>query len=151
MVCFDKTGTLTEDGLDFHSAVPTEDAQFVDEKPSLDGHFPRQGDLVRALASCHSLTRIEEELCGDPLDLILFEKTGWILEEPSVVEETGRFDTLVPTVVRAPKDTFVEGVTPGHEIGIIRQFTFSSSLQRMSVIVRQLEEGQMNLYCKGRW
>jgi cation-transporting ATPase 13A3/4/5 len=33
--------------------------------------------------------------------------------------------------------------------GIVRQFTFSSNLQRMSVIVRRLDESDMTLYCKG--
>ena len=35
------------------------------------------------------------------------------------------------------------------EIGIIRQFTFSSSLQRMSVIVRRLGADNFEIYSKG--
>lgn len=35
------------------------------------------------------------------------------------------------------------------EIGIIRQFTFSSSLQRMSVIVRMLGSQHFDLFAKG--
>jgi cation-transporting ATPase 13A3/4/5 len=35
------------------------------------------------------------------------------------------------------------------EVGIIRQFTFSSSVQRMSVITRTLGEDGMEVYCKG--
>lgn len=35
------------------------------------------------------------------------------------------------------------------EVGIIRQFTFSSSVQRMSVITRTLSEDGMQLFCKG--
>lgn len=73
-------------------------------------------ELLRSMACCHSLTRIENELSGDPLDLILFRETGWLLEEPDVVEESGRFDLLAPTVVRPPDRSY--------EIGILRQFTF---------------------------
>lgn len=36
------------------------------------------------MATCHSLTIIDGELSGDPLDLKMFESTGWILEEPTV-------------------------------------------------------------------
>lgn len=35
------------------------------------------------------------------------------------------------------------------EIGIIRQFTFSSSVQCMSVIVRQLGADHMDVFVKG--
>jgi len=35
------------------------------------------------------------------------------------------------------------------EIGIVRQFPFSSKLQRMSVIVRSLGSSHFDLYAKG--
>ena len=35
------------------------------------------------------------------------------------------------------------------EVGIIRQFTFSSSAQRMSVITRTIGEDHMDVFCKG--
>lgn len=34
-------------------------------------------------------------------------------------------------------------------VGIIRQFTFSSKLQRMSVVTRQLNASSFELYAKG--
>lgn len=41
-----------------------------------------ESDLLRAMAACHSLTHIHGRLVGDPLDLKMFEGTGWELEEP---------------------------------------------------------------------
>jgi cation-transporting ATPase 13A3/4/5 len=35
------------------------------------------------MASCHSVTIIEEKLSGDPMDVIMFVSTGWNLEEQS--------------------------------------------------------------------
>jgi hypothetical protein len=35
------------------------------------------------MASCHSVTLIEEKLSGDPMDVIMFVSTGWTLEEQS--------------------------------------------------------------------
>jgi hypothetical protein len=32
----------------------------------------------------------------------LFSKTGWMLDEPAMVEETGRYDSIMPTIVRSP-------------------------------------------------
>ncbi|VDM39206.1 unnamed protein product [Toxocara canis] len=157
-VCFDKTGTLTEDGLDFHCMRPVRLAD-DGKRPVFDGEFTAflsdemnaYGELIKAISTCHSLTRIQGELCGDPLDLILFKHTGWSLDETvdSGIDETARFDIIQPTVVRN---------VPGHfgfeceiELAIIRQFTFSSSLQRMTVIVHNPNEqsNSMTLYCKG--
>lgn len=36
-----------------------------------------------------------------------------------------------------------------YEIGIVRQFPFSSTLQRMSVVTRLLGEKRMDAYMKG--
>ena len=63
-VCFDKTGTLTEDGLDFHimrAVKSPEDgnfAEFCGETTEMDRTLlPKEGELVTAIATCHSLTR----------------------------------------------------------------------------------------------
>ena len=34
--------------------------------------------VIQCMATCHSLTIIEGELSGDPLDLIMFESTKWV-------------------------------------------------------------------------
>ena len=39
------------------------------------------GKFVQGMATCHSLTTIEGKLSGDPIDVIMFEGTGWSLEE----------------------------------------------------------------------
>ncbi|KAK7094175.1 polyamine-transporting ATPase 13A3-like isoform X3 [Littorina saxatilis] len=163
--CFDKTGTLTEDGLDMWGVVPVADKHFheVQHDPSkLD-----RGALLICLASCHSLTIINGELSGDPLDLIMFNAIKWHLEEPG--QDTSKYDTIMPTVVRPySRDTFLgeeeklitsdelfENALAGKwdqhpfEVGIIRQFTFSSAVQRMSVITRTIGQDHMEVYCKG--
>lgn len=40
-------------------------------------------------------------------------------------------------------------VQSAHEIGIVRQFPFSSALQRMCVVARLLGEKRMDAYMKG--
>jgi len=39
--------------------------------------LPR-GHFISAMATCHSLTWIDGELSGDPLDLKMFEATSWV-------------------------------------------------------------------------
>ena len=36
------------------------------------------GHLLSAMATCHSLTHVDEELAGDPIDLNMFQATGWV-------------------------------------------------------------------------
>lgn len=84
-VCFDKTGTLTEDGLDMQGIVPVvidvnnDSAQFqsmiIKEKTREISDF-KKDHLTKAMATCHSLTIIDEKLSGDPIDLKMFEFTG---------------------------------------------------------------------------
>ncbi|CAG9796141.1 unnamed protein product [Diatraea saccharalis] len=71
-ICFDKTGTLTEDGLDMWGVVsvsaatipPTLGRPHRDPRTINDLH-----DLKIAMATCHSLTFLDGQLAGDPLDL----------------------------------------------------------------------------------
>ncbi|KAG9509462.1 putative cation-transporting ATPase 13A3 [Fragariocoptes setiger] len=46
-------------------------------------------------------------------------------------------------------DGFLELPSSEHDVGILRQFTFSSSLQRMSVVTRQHRANQFVVYTKG--
>ncbi|CAD6185047.1 unnamed protein product [Caenorhabditis auriculariae] len=161
VVCFDKTGTLTEDGLDFQTMraiIPAKDSKglpkFTEEMEKLDpADFANQkadAKLITAAATCHSLTRIDGNLHGDPLDLILFNKSGWSIEEGSNSDsETEHFDMIQPTVLKPPNDGYQDRVG---EYSIVRQFTFSSALQRMSVVVSNPSEDtahDMTIYCKG--
>ncbi|KAK2576200.1 hypothetical protein KPH14_008405 [Odynerus spinipes] len=134
-VCFDKTGTLTEDGLDMWGVVPCTNGILEESEkniPKLQDHPLFEGMLV-----CHSLTIIDGKLCGDPLDVKMFESTEWILEE-SDTTQSDKYDLLAPTVVKPPKNnSYTKNMNKISEIGIVQQYQFSSSLQRMSVILKQ--------------
>lgn len=142
-VCFDKTGTLTEDDLNFAEVIPVNKAKKRFDKsihsPDTDLEF---SPLLINLAVCHSLTLIDGKIIGDPLDQKMFAATGWQLEEPEV-SDTSKYDLLTPSIVK-PSVDFED-----KEVGILRQFPFSSSLQRMSVITRQINGHQFELYAKG--
>ncbi|XP_053988390.1 polyamine-transporting ATPase 13A3-like [Hylaeus volcanicus] len=146
-VCFDKTGTLTEDGLDMWGIVPCTNGVIGESErsvPKLHNH-----PLFEGMVVCHSLTLIDNELCGDPLDVKMFESTGWILEE-SDIGQSNKYDLVAPTIVKPPRGTsFMENMNEISEIGIIQQYQFSSSLQRMSVIVRISGSETFKAYTKG--
>ncbi|VUZ51202.1 unnamed protein product [Hymenolepis diminuta] len=154
VACFDKTGTITEDGLDLWGVVPNGNGCY--NAPVRQPSELPNGPLLETMATCHSLTRIEGELCGDPMDLKMFLSTNWEFTE-EISEDHCKFEMTIPAVVRprvSPSSentitTLAEVDTLPYEIGIIRQFPFSSSLQRMSVIARALNGSHFSVYTKG--
>lgn len=143
VACFDKTGTLTEDGLDVLGVHPTKNADgrkeivFEELVSSIDGlstpptsvsagsenNVQSKNLLLGCMASCHSLRLIDDGLLGDPLDVKMFEFTGW-----NFTEEFGGLS--VPLVYDSVgKETF------GYKI--LKEFEFVSALRRMSVLVEK--------------
>jgi len=123
---FDKTGTLTEEGLTVLGFRPTvrsdsnclttfknftSDAKTLTPKGRWwngeNGVSCRSQNstlFAEALASCTAITFIDEKLVGDPLDVQMFEATGWTLDETdhSRIDSDGHLETIIAYVY--PKD-----------------------------------------------
>ena len=108
MMVFDKTGTLTEDSLAVKgfraaSVVENEDhgvqrifSEFKEDandylikewwnKPNAREYMNRSENLfLESMASCHSITYVDDDLIGDPLDVKMFQATNWILDEDNL-------------------------------------------------------------------
>uniref|UniRef100_A0A7M4FIL2 Polyamine-transporting ATPase 13A2 n=1 Tax=Crocodylus porosus TaxID=8502 RepID=A0A7M4FIL2_CROPO len=140
LVCFDKTGTLTEDGLDVWGVVPLENSYFlplIQEPRCLPG-----GPLLYSLSTCHSVSLLREQPIGDPVDLKMMESTGWVRGDEADLHAIQQFGTKVLAAMKPP---------PKHQapVGILRRFPFSSSLQRMSVVVKLPGDAPAEAYAKG--
>ncbi|XP_071502237.1 polyamine-transporting ATPase 13A3-like [Diadema antillarum] len=183
VICFDKTGTLTEDHLELLAVSPVKTDSFVIVEDASKLPF---GPFIAGMATCHSLTVIDDQIRGDPLDVQMFQAIKWSIREPVDGEPDYGFNHFMPTIVRSPSfttpnnfsmeksasighsgnlsdglgksSTFgsqpVQASTPteesnAFEIGIIRQFPFSSNLQRMSVITQTQDTDHMEVYVKG--
>jgi len=120
IICFDKTGTLTEDGLDvlgirvaqrpanrFSAILPNTSSLLpgaaYERDPTID--YKSHKAALYTMATCHSLRVVDGEIVGDPLDVKMFEFTGWSYEEG---EQRGN-DTedeeqsgLSPSIARPP-------------------------------------------------
>ncbi|XP_055580031.1 probable cation-transporting ATPase 13A4 isoform X5 [Falco biarmicus] len=144
LICFDKTGTLTEDGLDLWGLLPSERNCFQDIHSFPADHSLPWGPVFRAMAVCHSLIVWEGKIQGDPLDVKMFEATNWVIDDSSGRQNEGQGSTRATVVRPGPKASCapVEGVT------ILRQFPFSSALQRMSVIAQEIG-GEKQVFTKG--
>ncbi|KAK2504289.1 hypothetical protein MC885_010922, partial [Smutsia gigantea] len=147
LVCFDKTGTLTEDGLDVMGVVPLKGQAFLPLFPE-----PRRlpmGPLLRALATCHALSRLQDTPVGDPMDLKMVESTGWVLEEgPAAHSACG--SQVLAVMKPPPQNAQLQGTEePLVPVSILGRFPFSSALQRMNVVVVWPGAAQPEAYVKG--
>lgn len=174
VVCFDKTGTLTDEGLSVHGfrVVAVKAEKLVRFKKlrmsvnelgvkgmysAVEEYEEKKGSasalFVEALASCHSLTKVNGKLIGDPLDLEMFRASEWMLDE----SETGEGDPgdavcsyVVPNAQHKAFDwTALRAHNSPYQLGIVRRFEFASKLQRMSVLVQNLREMKYRVYTKG--
>ena len=79
----------------------------------------------------------------------MFESTGWTFEE----NYEQKYDSLVLAVVKPPSAQEIQGapssLAGNNDIGIVRRFEFSSKLQRMSVVVKNLQENGFKVHIKG--
>lgn len=71
--------------------------------PTVDYHGNHKAALY-TMATCHSLHQVEGELVGDPLDVKMFEFTGWSFEESGQVISATQDEELsdMPSAVARP-------------------------------------------------
>ena len=85
------------------------------------------------------MSRYDGKLTGDPLDVKMFEATKWSFIDEQLPSISHSFEQMTP-IVRQPN---------GLEIAIVKQFTFSSSLLRMSVLCKTKNDDHLEVYAKG--
>jgi len=120
MVCFDKTGTLTEDHLDISGFRPAKLNKSVmtfdnfvsscqeiqkesyeyykelatnDDQNSVNKPKDLKKLFIECLSCCHGITRVNGKIIGDPIDVKMFEASGWELNEN--LENQENYDSLV--------------------------------------------------------
>ena len=55
--------------------------------------------LLKILASCHSLTYVHGKLIGDPLDIKMFDSTKWVLNDALGKD----YDKIVRAILKSPE------------------------------------------------
>ncbi|ORZ36849.1 hypothetical protein BCR44DRAFT_119419, partial [Catenaria anguillulae PL171] len=133
----DKTGTLTQDGLEVKGVL----AFFPDFKLATSKAEVLDARILACMAACHDVKQIrggsggscEPRLIGDPLDVKMFEWSGWSITDGI---DGVRLDSPDGRVRQA----------------VVKQFDFVPALRRMSVIVQDARGQQANsltVFCKG--
>jgi len=184
---FDKTGTLTEDHLDIEGYIPLIplNDKFIfddfihDSKPMANEVFNfvknknnnnNNDDKIKmeikklyieCLACCQGITKVNNKIIGDPIDVKMFEGIDWILNEniynkPYHLKEINTYvrsnqeEDLYDKLNGIEDETIINKIINEHyEIGIVKRFDFSSKLQRMSVLVKNTNESFFKCFVKG--
>ncbi|KAE8132187.1 hypothetical protein BDV38DRAFT_261945 [Aspergillus pseudotamarii] len=168
VICFDKTGTLTEDGLDVLGVRTVNREMGLSDLLSdvtlgspaastfdTSYDYKKRDVLTYIMATCHSLRVVDGELLGDPLDVKMFEFTGWSYQEGGShgPEQPGsKFETIMPSIAKPPalsENLLRNNFTAPLELGILRNFEFVSELRRASVVVRQFGDNGASIFVKG--
>ena len=138
VAAFDKTGTLTKDGLDFAGVLVAEGeggggggagwaAPLMPFAPAACAP-----ELLAALASCHSVSLLADDLVGLQLEVEILRATGWGLTEPHGA----------PPLVRGA------AADGSQRVEILRRCEFDHVSMTMSVVAR-LADGGLRCFCKG--
>lgn len=123
MCCFDKTGTLTSDAMDV-DCVEGLGADYKKPKAEEGAEGPVASAFAQPLpfmttavmAACSSLSTIDGEVVGDPLEKAALQAVRWQLPSPGL---------------------FVSKIGKGADrLQILARNPFASELQRMSVLVK---------------
>ncbi|KAF5864980.1 hypothetical protein ETB97_005867 [Aspergillus alliaceus] len=117
----------------------------------------KRNTIIHVMATCHSLRVVDDELLGDPLDVKMFQFTGWSYQEGGShgpERPDSKFETIMPSVARPPtisqppREDNSTNQAP-LELGILRSFEFVSQLRRASVVVRQFGDSGASIFVKG--
>ena len=114
---------------------------------------------IECLACCHCLTYVKEKLLGDPIDVRMFESVEWIMKENMNTGNENNINPLVLNFIRPKCEEDLNipfsnnnndpNLQSRYEIAIVKRFDFSSKLQRMTIIGKNLNENFFKAYCKG--
>ena len=176
-IVFDKTGTLTENFLDIKGFIPNSINkrlnffEFKDFCSDLKEYYniikeyllvqkdsksysSKNKDLLKlyleCMATCHCLSIINEKIIGDPIDVKMFENTGWVLDdkqnEPeNIIDNGASQNKKIIFTVRPKKNKELKL----YNLEVYKRFDFTSNLQRMSVIAKNTNEEYFKIFCKG--
>ncbi|KAI8990019.1 hypothetical protein BDB01DRAFT_841879 [Pilobolus umbonatus] len=129
--CFDKTGTLTKEGLEYYGVYPSLRGEFQGHRNEIFNRKSIYRLLHMGLASCHSITTVDGDYIGNPVDIVMFKATKASLcmtnnEEELIILNDGE-----------------EGLE------VIHNFEFQHSRASMSTVVKDLTTSHYHVFCKG--
>lgn len=123
LVCFDKTGTLTEDTMDLIGVITLQNRDFGPLEGDLN--LCQSEKLKICLSTCQSLSLIDGEISGDPMEKAIMSALNFTLEDSEIRRVT----------------------YSSHTFEVLQIYHFSSVTKRMGVVVQS--DGECYVFVKG--
>ena len=114
--------------------------------------------LIHAMASCHTLIKLQGELTGNPLDVKLFEAIEWDLKEQFNAGVNPDYGVPTPALVspskrhsgRKNKIPYGQQSAPSNlEIALLKSYPFDSAVQRMTIVAKKKGAPHFDVFVKG--
>ena len=146
VACFDKTGTLTKEGLDFlgvHECEKLQQGFGFRDKIEVDSEKPDEvlavgQDVENALATCHNVKTMGDTLVGNQVEVKMFtycqDNCGYQLTIPA--------DGGSRNISNRAKKI---------NLKICKTFEFDHGRMTMTVVVKDVNTGEVTIYCKGSY
>ena len=136
-VLINQTGTLTETDIELCSAREIVNGEFKPPSVSTKSTNNVENDqMLMAMASCHSLIRINNQLSGSSVDVKMFEATGWSFKDGSTGINLD-YGIETPYLVSPPSlddnKSTSDFSSCNTELAILKRFPFNSLVKRMAV------------------
>jgi cation-transporting ATPase 13A3/4/5 len=132
--CFDKTGTLTKEGLEYYGSYPCkQDTLEMDDLYSKFGDLSSTKNarmLQMGLSCCHSVTTLNGNYVGNPVDIVMFKNTQATITQNEKGQDIIKSD-LLPT------------------LEVIQRFEFQHARASMSIAVKDTTTHHVHVFCKG--
>eukprot|EP01107_Rhizomastix_libera_P002909 TRINITY_DN1504_c0_g2_i2.p1 TRINITY_DN1504_c0_g2~~TRINITY_DN1504_c0_g2_i2.p1 ORF type:complete len:1151 (+),score=396.77 TRINITY_DN1504_c0_g2_i2:331-3453(+) len=134
---FDKTGTLTEEGLNVTGICENLTQLSLNQEVS-----SLSKETLAVLSNCHSLNVLNNELIGDPLDLVMFKFSKHIFSE--IIQPGGGIALNV-----RPIEGLEGNSLDSNGFVMKKRYEFSSDLQRQTAVVEGKSSHQLYVFTKG--
>lgn len=149
---FDKTGTLTTDELVAVGVFPAKalkDGRAAkdeagDIQKTLTPMVKCGSEAALVLAGCHSLVMIDGETTGDPLESAAIGAMRW-----GVSKTSGNVEPLAATEKKQAGKAIMVSNVASSELEILARHHFSSKLQRMSCVAKDVTNRRTFAVVKG--
>lgn len=138
VACFDKTGTLTDENIVFQGTQLYECTAQTGDKPVAVVGGAVGVIANQTMATCHSLSILDDKPVGDQLEVELLRASGWTIRS----SESSKHLIAIP-----PEET--GSAFGGKEFSIIKHFEFSPDKLRSGTLLQLPNNGPLTFLMKG--
>ena len=146
IMCFDKTGTLTENGLIFKGFMISEKfekeiylSEFRESIYQVNKVNSCYKKIIEIMGCCHSLSFLHKEIVGDPLEIEMFNSSGFEMFEDELGKSYFKPKIQLENLLNEKNLKY----------SLIRKIDFTPDRKRFSCIIKDEVNNKYFLFIKG--